>query len=179
MLVFIAHGRRLLVHVNVTAAWVWRQLIEATPWAQKPRHLLRDHDAVYGRDLTDAHHRRRAGAAHRGTRGPADRANRRLGSMPRAGRLVTLGGFGLWAYTAAIPNRRGGIRSCSRGWSQSARSCSASAGSDHVRSHAARLRWCSSPDYALVRMAGFTAILLYGVGWAWLGYRVSRLSTVG
>ena|SRR6266542_955827 len=78
-----------------------------------------------------------------------------------------------------IPNRRGGIRSCSRGWSQSARSCSASAGSDHVRSHAARLRWCSSPDYALVRMAGFTAILLYGVGWAWLGYRVSRLSTVG
>ena len=35
VLVFIAHGRRELVHVNVTAnptaAWVWRQLIEATP----------------------------------------------------------------------------------------------------------------------------------------------------
>jgi transposase InsO family protein len=44
-----------LVHVNVTAnptaAWVWRQLIEATPWGNKPRHLLRDHDAVYGRDF--------------------------------------------------------------------------------------------------------------------------------
>jgi hypothetical protein len=35
VLVFIAHGRRELVHVNVTAnptaAWVWRQVIEATP----------------------------------------------------------------------------------------------------------------------------------------------------
>ncbi len=52
VLVFIAHGRRELVHVNVTAnptaAWVWRQLIEATPWGRKPRHLLRDRDAVYG-----------------------------------------------------------------------------------------------------------------------------------
>lgn len=34
-LVFIDHGRRRLVHVNVTAnptaAWIWRQVIEATP----------------------------------------------------------------------------------------------------------------------------------------------------
>jgi transposase InsO family protein len=30
---------------------VWRQLIEATPWGQKPRHLLRDRDAVYGREF--------------------------------------------------------------------------------------------------------------------------------
>jgi len=55
VLVFIAHGRRELVHVNVTAnptaAWVWRQLIEATPWGSKPRHLLRDRDAVYGHDF--------------------------------------------------------------------------------------------------------------------------------
>ena len=55
VLVFIAHGRRELMHVNVTAnptaAWVWRQLIEATPWGNKPRHLLRDRDAVYGRDF--------------------------------------------------------------------------------------------------------------------------------
>jgi len=55
VLVFIAHGRRELVHVNVTAnptaAWVWRQLMEATPWGQQPRHLLRDRDAVYGRDF--------------------------------------------------------------------------------------------------------------------------------
>src|SRR5919109_5125120 len=55
VLVFIAHGRREVVHVNVTAnptaAWVWRQLIEATPWGSKPRHLLRDRDAVYGNDF--------------------------------------------------------------------------------------------------------------------------------
>ncbi len=55
VLVFIAHGRRELVHVNVTSnptgAWVWRQVIEATPWGHKPRHLLRDRDAVYGRDF--------------------------------------------------------------------------------------------------------------------------------
>jgi putative transposase len=54
ILVFIAHGRRELVHVNVTAnptaTWVWRQLIEATPWGHTPRHLLRDR-AVYGRDF--------------------------------------------------------------------------------------------------------------------------------
>lgn len=37
----IEHGRRKLVHVNVTAhptvEWVWRQLIEATPWGRRPR----------------------------------------------------------------------------------------------------------------------------------------------
>ncbi len=36
-LVLIAHDRRELAHANVTAnptaAWVWRQLIEDTPWA--------------------------------------------------------------------------------------------------------------------------------------------------
>jgi transposase InsO family protein len=55
VLVFIAHGRRELVHLNVTAnstaAWVWRQVIEATPWRSTPRHLLLDHDAVHGRDF--------------------------------------------------------------------------------------------------------------------------------
>jgi hypothetical protein len=39
-----------VVHVNVTAnptaAWVWRQIIEATYWGTRPRHLLRDRDAV-------------------------------------------------------------------------------------------------------------------------------------
>ncbi len=32
-------------------AWVWRLLIEATPWGHKPHHLLRDRDAVFGRDF--------------------------------------------------------------------------------------------------------------------------------
>src|SRR5262245_29382408 len=53
VLVFVSHARRELVHLNVTAsptaAWVWRQLIAATPWGRAPRYLIRDRDAVYGR----------------------------------------------------------------------------------------------------------------------------------
>ena len=55
VLLFIAHGRRQLLHVKVTAhptaAWVWRQLIDATPWGRQPRYLLRDRDRVYGGDF--------------------------------------------------------------------------------------------------------------------------------
>src|SRR5262249_58688452 len=55
VLVLIAHGRRELVHVAVTAhpaaAWVWRQFVEATAWGRRPRLLLRDRDSVYGRAL--------------------------------------------------------------------------------------------------------------------------------
>jgi putative transposase len=43
VIVLISHDRRKLVHFNVTshptAAWVWQQLIEATPWARQPSHL--------------------------------------------------------------------------------------------------------------------------------------------
>jgi putative transposase len=43
------------VHLNVTAhptaAWVWRQLVEATAWGRRQRFLLRDRDAVYGGDF--------------------------------------------------------------------------------------------------------------------------------
>jgi transposase InsO family protein len=57
VLVFIAHGRRELVHLAVTAhptaAWVWRQLVEATPWGRRPKHLLRDRDAIYGQDFRE------------------------------------------------------------------------------------------------------------------------------
>ena len=55
VLFFIRHDRRELIHFNVTAsptaAWVWRQLIEATPWGRHPRYLIHDRDAVYGRDM--------------------------------------------------------------------------------------------------------------------------------
>jgi transposase InsO family protein len=55
VLVLVSHARRELVHLNVTASptagWVWRQLIAATPWGQAPRYLVRDRDAVYGRDF--------------------------------------------------------------------------------------------------------------------------------
>ena len=52
VLFFITHGRRELLQATVTAhptaAWVWRQLVEATAWGRRPRHLVRDRDAVYG-----------------------------------------------------------------------------------------------------------------------------------
>jgi transposase InsO family protein len=55
VLLFVAHGRRELVYVAVaahpTAAWVWRQLINATPWGRIPAYLVRDRDAVYGSDF--------------------------------------------------------------------------------------------------------------------------------
>jgi transposase InsO family protein len=55
VLLFISHGRRELVHLAVTAhpaaAWVWRQVVEATPWGRRPKHLIRDRDAVYGGDF--------------------------------------------------------------------------------------------------------------------------------
>jgi transposase InsO family protein len=54
VLLFVAHGRRELMHVNVmsspTAAWIWRQLVPATPWGRAPRFLIRDRDRVYGSD---------------------------------------------------------------------------------------------------------------------------------
>ena len=55
VLFFISHGRRDLIHVAVTAhptaAWVWRQLVEATPWGRHPKYLIRDRDRVYGGDF--------------------------------------------------------------------------------------------------------------------------------
>jgi transposase InsO family protein len=55
VVVFVGHARRELVHLNVTAsptaAWVWRQLIAATPWGGAPRDLVRDRDAAYEREF--------------------------------------------------------------------------------------------------------------------------------
>jgi transposase InsO family protein len=55
VLVVIAHGRRELVPVHgtahPTAAWGWRQVVEATAWWRRPRFLLRDRDAAYGGDV--------------------------------------------------------------------------------------------------------------------------------
>jgi transposase InsO family protein len=51
----IAHDRRRIVHCNVTAhptaPWVWRQIIQATPWNTGPRFLIRDRDTSYGGDF--------------------------------------------------------------------------------------------------------------------------------
>jgi transposase InsO family protein len=34
-----------------TAAWIWRQLIEATAWDSQPQHLIHDRDNIYGDDF--------------------------------------------------------------------------------------------------------------------------------
>ena len=48
----LAHERRRVVHVNVTehptAQWTARQVVEAFPWEEAPRYLLRDRDRIYG-----------------------------------------------------------------------------------------------------------------------------------
>jgi transposase InsO family protein len=53
--VLLDHERREIVHWNVTAHpnadWVWRQIIEATPWGSAPRYLIRDRDRNYGGDF--------------------------------------------------------------------------------------------------------------------------------
>jgi transposase InsO family protein len=52
VLVVLSHGRRRLVHFNVTehptAEWTARQLIEACGREEGPRYLIRDRDQVYG-----------------------------------------------------------------------------------------------------------------------------------
>ncbi len=74
---FINHQRRELVHFNVTtsptAAWIWHQLVEATPWGRQPKYLIHDRDAVYGGDFD----RRLAGQGISGLRTPprAPKAN--------------------------------------------------------------------------------------------------------
>ena len=51
----ISRHRRRLLHFDVTAqptaAWVWRQMIEATPSGQHPKYLIHDRDRVYGADF--------------------------------------------------------------------------------------------------------------------------------
>ncbi len=46
------HGRRRLIRYAVTAhptaEWIARQIVEAFPWDEAPKFLVRDRDAVYG-----------------------------------------------------------------------------------------------------------------------------------
>jgi hypothetical protein len=50
--VILRHDRRRPIHFavtsNPTAEWTARQLLEAFPWDNAPRYLLRDRDGVYG-----------------------------------------------------------------------------------------------------------------------------------
>ena len=53
--VVLAHDRRRVVHFNVTdspsARWTAQQMVEAFPWGNASRYLLRDRDGVYGREF--------------------------------------------------------------------------------------------------------------------------------
>lgn len=52
MFILLAHERRRIVHCNITehptAQWTAQQIIEAFPWNEVSRYLLRDCDRIYG-----------------------------------------------------------------------------------------------------------------------------------
>ena len=52
VLVMLAHHRRRIVHFNVTECptpqWTAQQVVEAFPWDEAPRYLLRDRDGICG-----------------------------------------------------------------------------------------------------------------------------------
>jgi transposase InsO family protein len=53
--VVLSHARRRVLHFGVTEhptqEWTMQQLREAFPWDHAPRYVLRDRDAIYGRDF--------------------------------------------------------------------------------------------------------------------------------
>src|SRR5271165_1351756 len=52
VLVIVQLARRELVWINVTAhptaEWIAQRIVEAFPWNEAPRYLIRDRDAIYG-----------------------------------------------------------------------------------------------------------------------------------
>ena len=55
--IILAHDRRRIVHFNITehptAQWTAQQIVEAFPWDEAPRYLLRDRDSIYGEAFQD------------------------------------------------------------------------------------------------------------------------------
>jgi putative transposase len=53
----LRHDRRRVVHFNVTphptARWAAQRVVEAFPFDEAPRFLIRDHDGIYGQDLRE------------------------------------------------------------------------------------------------------------------------------
>ncbi len=52
VLLILAHDRRRIVNFNVTerpcAEWTALQVLQAFPWDEAPKYLLRDRDSIYG-----------------------------------------------------------------------------------------------------------------------------------
>ena len=55
--VVLSHERRRVLHFGVTEhptqEWTMQQMRESFPWEEAPRYVLRDRDAIYGRDFAD------------------------------------------------------------------------------------------------------------------------------
>ena len=55
--VILDHDRRRPIHFavtsNPTAEWTARQLLQAFPWDNAPRYLLRDRDSIYGENFCE------------------------------------------------------------------------------------------------------------------------------
>jgi len=53
----IRHDRREWLHFDVTAsptaAWIWRQVVEATALGRRPKYLIHDRDADYGGEFDE------------------------------------------------------------------------------------------------------------------------------
>jgi putative transposase len=53
--IVLRHDRRRVVHFNVTrhptARWTGQQIVDAFPFDEAPRFLIRDHDSIYGVDF--------------------------------------------------------------------------------------------------------------------------------
>ena len=55
--IVLQHDRRQVIHFNVTAnpyaQWTAQQIINAFPYEEAPRFLLRDRDGIYGNYFKD------------------------------------------------------------------------------------------------------------------------------
>ena len=55
--IVLRHDRRRVVHFNVTthptARWTGQQIVEAFPYDEAPRFMIRDHDGIYGVDFRE------------------------------------------------------------------------------------------------------------------------------
>ena len=53
--VVLSHDLRRVVHFNVaehpTETWTAQQIREAFPWDEAPRYLIRDRDAIFGKEV--------------------------------------------------------------------------------------------------------------------------------
>ena len=48
VLMLLAHERQRVLHVNITEQPTAQQVVDAFPWDEAPRDLLRDRDRIYG-----------------------------------------------------------------------------------------------------------------------------------